>query len=351
VSVAVEKPPYRVPTMGEIAATPPNGMRAMSTFSGCGGSCLGYEMAGYDVVWANDIDQQAHSIFRANHPKTILDTRGIREITDRPDVGEIDLLDGSPPCASFSSAGKGSEGWGQDRVYNGIAQREDDLFDEYVRFIGMIRPKVFVAENVYGLIRGKAVGYFKRVHQAMRDQGYRVEARVLDACRLGVPQLRPRVIFIGVREDLERDPVFPAPDPYVYTLRDAIGSMSDAERNIEGQEWVVREKVAKYWRSLKPGEAHSVHFNVQRLAWDRPCRTILTVTTPSFVALMPDEIRALSVNECRRVCSFPDDFDFGRQGEISARAWYHKRMERMGLAVPPVMMRRISETIRDEILT
>lgn len=349
-STITQKPPYRVPPMREIADTPRNGLRVISTFSGCGGSCLGYKMAGYDVVWANDIDSAAHAIFRANHPDTILDTRSIRDVLERPVEGEIDLLDGSPPCASFSTAGKVSKGWGKDRVHNGIAQREDDLFDEYVRIIGLVRPRVFVAENVYGLIVGASVGYFKRVHAKMVAQGYRVEARVLDASRLGVPQTRQRVIFIGVRDDLALDPIFPTPLPYVYTLRDAIGEMTLAERALDGIEDMNGYAIGRLWKKMRPGETHAKSFNLHRLAWSKPSPTILGAVAPSRCALHPDEPRAFSVNEIKRLCGFPDDFNLGERGDLSERAWYRRRCERLGLAVPPPMMRAIAEVIRDEIL-
>ena len=114
------KPPYCVPTMSEIAATPDNGFRVVSTFSGCGGSCLGYRMAGFRIAWANEFIPAAQAVYKANHPDSILDTRDIRTIQPADilkaigkSVGEIDLLDGSPPCASFSTAGKRERDWGK----------------------------------------------------------------------------------------------------------------------------------------------------------------------------------------------------------------------------------------------
>jgi hypothetical protein len=114
------KPPYRVPLMAEIAALPWNGFTAVSTFSGCGGSSLGYKLAGFRVAWASEFIPAAQETYRANHPATILDCRDIREVKAEDilaatglAVGEIDLFDGSPPCASFSTAGIREDGWGQ----------------------------------------------------------------------------------------------------------------------------------------------------------------------------------------------------------------------------------------------
>ena len=224
-----DKPPYRVPSMAEVAAAPWNGFNAVSTFSGCGGSCLGYRMAGFRVLWASEFIPAARETYRANHPGSILDPRDIRQV--KPEdilratglgAGELDLFDGSPPCASFSTAGKREAGWGKVKEYSDTRQRTDDLFFEFARLVRGVRPKVFVAENVSGLVKGKAKGYFLDILAALKACGYRVRAKVLDAQWLGVPQVRQRVIFVGVREDLGLGPAFPAPLPYRYSVRDAL---------------------------------------------------------------------------------------------------------------------------------
>ncbi len=128
--VKTEKPPYRVPSMAEIAAVPWNGLTAVSTFCGCGGSCLGYRMAGFRVVWANEFIPAAAEVYRANHPETTLDTRDIRNVQPAEifaatglKVGELDLLDGSPPCSSFFTAGKREKHWGMAKRYSDTVQR------------------------------------------------------------------------------------------------------------------------------------------------------------------------------------------------------------------------------------
>jgi len=156
------KPPYRVPSMAEIAALPWNGYRVASTFSGCGGSSLGYKMAGFHVVWANEFIPAAQDTYRANHPDTILDPRDIRTVTGADilaavgmNQGDLDLFDGSPPCASFSTAGKREAGWGKVKAYSDTKQRTDDLFFEYARLLREIQPKVFVAEERLGQRHGQ----------------------------------------------------------------------------------------------------------------------------------------------------------------------------------------------------
>jgi DNA (cytosine-5)-methyltransferase 1 len=230
------KPPYRIPLMSEIRALPWNGLNVVSTFSGCGGSCLGFKMAGYRVLWASEFVPAAQETYRANHPDTYLDTSDIRIVTAesvRKVIGdvEIDVLEGSPPCASFSTAGKTSRGWGQVRKYSDLEQRTDDLFDQYIRLVDELRPRAFVAENVFGMVKGVAKGKFLEYLRKMRRLPYNVTARLLDAQWLGVPQRRVRLIFIGVRKDVGIPPWGPTKNyvldgservPYRYSVRDAI---------------------------------------------------------------------------------------------------------------------------------
>lgn len=230
VTPSAEKPPYRVPSSAEIRAVPWNGLTVASTFSGTGGTCLGYRMAGYRVAWANDCDPSAQRNYRINHPETHLDTRDIRQVDAADilralaiDAGDLDVFEGSPPCTAFSTAGRRSQNWGKVREHAGRAQvNVEDLFFEWIRLLGGLRPRVFQVENVAGLVTGVAKGYFKDIFRRMRAHGYRVEARLLDAQWLGVPQMRRRVIIVGVREDLSLDPAWPAPLPYRYSVRDAL---------------------------------------------------------------------------------------------------------------------------------
>jgi DNA (cytosine-5)-methyltransferase 1 len=223
------KPPYHVPSMAEIRALSPTGLRVASLFSGGGGSSLGYAMAGFKVVYASEFVEAARETYAANFPDTYLDARDVRAVTPESileltglKVGELDVLDGSPPCASFSTAGKREKHWGEEKAYSDTKQRTDDLFFEYARILKGLQPRCFVAENVAGLVRGVAKGYFKEIHAALEACGYRVRARLLDAQWLGVPQCRSRVIFIGVRNDLGIEPVHPSPFAYRYSIRDAL---------------------------------------------------------------------------------------------------------------------------------
>lgn len=243
------KPPYRVMSMAEVEAVPWNGLNVVSTFSGAGGSCLGFRMAGYRTLLASEFVESAADVYLLNHPGTPVLTQDVREVEPAMileylgmEPGELDVLEGSPPCASFSTAGKRHASWGEVKKYSDTAQRTDDLFFEYVRLLRGIRPKVFVAENVPGLTRGTAKGYFNLILAALKESGYRVEWKLIQAKWLGVPQDRTRVIFQGVREDLGRKPAWPRPLPYFYTLRDAIPLADRHGTAPPHKEWVAAGK-------------------------------------------------------------------------------------------------------------
>lgn len=372
-----KKPPYHVPSMTDIARVPHNGYKAISTFSGCGGSALGYKMAGFRVLWASEFIPAAQETYRANHKDTILDVRDIRQVKPEDILeavhmrrGELDLLDGSPPCASFSIAGKREQGWGKVKAYSDTKQRVDDLFFEFARILDGLQPRVFVAENVAGLVRGTAKGYFIEILSALKSCGYRVKCKVLDAQWLGVPQTRVRTIFIGVRNDLGIDPVHPAPLPYRYTVRDALpwivkavqdhkGQFATQEASdkpvfcrassasqvyVEAESDISRYCTGREWDKLAPGERSHRYINLIKAHPDKPVPTICALHGSASIASVthPTEKRKFSIAELKRLCGFPDDFILTGP--------YAQQWERLGRAVPPVMMFHIAAAIRDRIL-
>jgi DNA (cytosine-5)-methyltransferase 1 len=407
-SQAADRPPYRVPTLAEINALPWNGLNVISTFAGGGGSSLGYRMAGYKIRAACEFVPAAADVYEANAaPGTVVCRDDIRTLTGRElldvaglDVGELDVLDGSPPCSAFSTAGKRSKTWGQVRSYSDTAQRVDDLFYEYARLVREIQPRVFVAENVAGLVRGESKGYFKRIHQELSRDGYRVEARLLDAQWLGVPQMRSRLIFVGVRADQAFGPVFPDPFPYRYSIADALphvagqaaagASVGGAWSTVPG--WRDASKpsatigaepqsgngrfppsviadsllikqfgrvdgVKSSTRRVDDGPSPTVTATgMQAVArsevalsgliddalLDPECGVDLRQVSPALRAAYPGKaLRKLAIFEVRALCSFPPDF------ELSGS--YSQRWERLGRAVPPLMMRAIAERLRVEL--
>lgn len=346
----IEKPPYEIPTMKQIEALPWNGFNVVSTFSGGGGSCLGYRMAGYKVLWANEFVESARETYKLNHPNSILNPNDIRSITGQEIIDaiggqEIDIFDGSPPCASFSSSGVGHKKWGKKKQYSDTAQVTDDLFFEYTRLIKETQPKVFIAENVSGLVRGKAKGYFKIILRALKDAGYNVKAKLLNAEWLGVPQSRRRLIFIGVRNDLKLDPVFPSPLPYNYSVREAIPDILDDENDQITPENDIRDyALYKHWLKIGIGKSHHKRFDLKKLPIDKPSFTILACAGHQTMASTTHPIhpRKLTVHEVKRLQSFPEDYKLS--------GTYAQQVERVGRSVPPIMMYHISRVVYKEIL-
>lgn len=356
------KPKYKILSMKEIEELPQNGFKVASTFSGGGGSCLGYRMAGYQIIYANEFVEEAQKTYRANHKGTYLDCRDIRTVTPESILklthtqrGEIDLFDGSPPCCAFSTAGKREKGWNKERNYSdGKRQRIEDLFEEYIRILNGLQPKTFVAENVSGMVKGKAIGYFKYYLKRMKDCGYNVEAKLLNAKWLGVPQARERIIFVGVRKDLNMVPVFPKPFPYYYTLGEAFDGLPEnrAEKDrliAEGLKYkwgTVAKKLPKNCKRAISGSSvmNGSYFNLIRESMYMPCSTVCQTYGNASAAgnIHPIEDRKFTIAELKRITSIPDDFIL--TGD------YAQQWERLGRMVPPIMMMNISKTIQKEIL-
>lgn len=353
---------YSVPSMADVAkVSGTNGFNLVSTFSGCGGACLGFKMAGYKVLWANEFIEAARDTYELNHPGVILNGEDIRTVSGSDILsaiklgrGEIDLLEGSPPCSSFSTAGLIDKGWGKVKSYSDSIQRSDDLFFEFSRIVGDLQPRVFVAENVSGLVKGKALGYFKEIIRDLKGKGYEVEARLLDASYLGVPQARQRIIFVGVRKDLVKKfgvkPTFPKPVNKRFKLSDVIGSGPGVVEDVYLDPETLfdiglsRYAVGAEWENTPIGGSSEKYFQLTRPALDKPVGTITATAGVVGAASVshPLEKRKFNLKELRALQSFPADFILTGS--------YQQRAERIGRSVPPFMARSIGDTIRTEIL-
>lgn len=324
------KPAYHVPTMVEVNATKPNGLTVLSTFSGCGGSCIGFKLAGFTTLWASEFIPAARRCYELNFPGVPLDDRDIRKVEPLEILkllgksqGEVDVVEGSPPCASFSTAGIRQHGWDEVRKYSDTKQRVDDLFWEFARIIRGIQPKVFVAENVKGLTMGKAKGYFLEIKKELAECGYRVGAKVLDAQWLGVPQHRERLIFIGVREDLDVEPPYPKPLPYQYGIVDAMPGV---------QSFTIRDRFYEDVRIVATKVSPTV---------DTHGVSAKDYSKLEVMRWAETEPRRLTIDELKALCSFPPDFELVGS--------YAQQWERCGRAVPPLVMKAIASTIAKEV--
>lgn len=184
-----------------------NGKKVFSCFSCGGGSSMGYKLAGYEMIGCCEIDPRMVAVYRQNlHPPLVYNV-DIRELLNQPlqsVLYELDILDGSPPCSVFSMAGDREAGWNKEKVFReGQAkQKLDDLFFHFIRIAKELRPKVVIAENVAGLIKGNAKGYVNEIFKAFSDAGYDAQLFLLNSAFMGVPQRRERTVFIARRKDL-----------------------------------------------------------------------------------------------------------------------------------------------------
>lgn len=334
--------------------------KVCSLFSGGGGSSLGYKMAGFSVVYANEFVEEARNTYHLNFPGTYVDGRDIREVTPEDilekiglERGELDVLDGSPPCSAFSTCGKRDKKWGKSRKYSdGKNQVVDDLFFEYIRILDGLKPKVFVAENVKGLVVGKAKGYFNDILNKMKDCGYIVRAAVINSKWLGVPQARERTIFMGVREDIGAYPVFPKPHKTIVPLSVALNNVENSEEELA---FLENEYATSSFRKVldklpknptAPISASTVteggaYMNLKRESMYTVCSTICQRGGARGAAgnCHPTEDRKFTIPEIKRIMSIPDDFVLTGTRE--------QQWERAGRMVPPMMMKEIALCVKE----
>lgn len=215
----------------------------ISTFAGCGGSSLGYSMAGYRELLAVEWDDNAVETFRLNFPGVDvyhgdIARLTVEEVLERTGLqpGELAVLDGSPPCQGFSTAGKRDFG-----------DARNQLFREYVRLLRGLQPRCFIMENVSGMVKGKMKLIFAECLRELKSAGYCVSARLMNAMYFDVPQSRERMIFVGVREDLGMEPSHPR-GTAVPLLAGNVLTEQDADNRL------TPHQLAR-WDAIKPGQS------------------------------------------------------------------------------------------------
>ena len=369
--------PYRVPSLDDVKQLSSKRLfNVISLFAGGGGSSTGYRMAGGHVLAINEFIPAAQDAYRANYPETLIIPDDVREITGESilaslkahgvdmKIGELDILDGSPPCASFSVAGSREKGWGKVKSYSDKKQRVDDLFFEYSRIVKELQPKLFIAENVKGLTMGNAKTVLAEIVKELESCGYNVAFRVLSSKDYGVPQHRERLIFIGVRKDLNIIPTHPEPTVLIpYTTKDAIDDLWRLDRKDENGDYIVdghidyveaKESKRMSLVTIFPGgtsnkqireicdrEGISVfESSFRRDKWEHPFYTLTQSHRQLHPKLGVD--RVLTLNEGKRIMSFPGDYIMPGTPQ--------QNWERLGRAVPPFLMRAIAEHVYNTIL-
>ena len=303
----------------------------ISTFSGGGGSSLGYVWAGGKILLAVEWDKNAVETYALNFPNTPIyhgdiANLSVEETLQRTGLkpGELDILDGSPPCQGFSTAGK--------RIMN---DPRNQLFQEFVRLLSGLQPKVFIMENVSGMVKGAMKFVFVDILKALKESGYQVSARLLNAMYFGVPQSRERMIFIGVRNDLGIIPSHPKAQTRPIAVKETI-------RHFEGR---IESKsiYAQHAKYLKIGQKSSnVPFPTRERDVVRiyPNKPIPAITKKSQHQLIHySENRALSYPELSLCASFPVCWQ-----------WVSAINERIGNSVPPRFMYAIASHVYEQIL-
>ena len=293
-------------------------MKIVSLFAGCGGLDLGFERAGFDVIWANEYDKSIHATYRLNRPNTTLNTSDIRSLSGS-DIPDCDGIIGGPPCQAWSEGGK--------RL--GIEDPRGQLFWDYIRIVKEKKPKFFLIENVQGILEDKhkeSLGNFLKV---LRDAGYNVTYELLNAADYRIPQDRYRVFFIGIRNDLHNRYTFPDAESAVHiTLRQAIGDIVETPRYY-GDNIVEGNHPSRINHDVYTGDYDAKYMSRNRVrGWDETSFTMQAQArntpqhpqAPKMTFISPNQrafakgyehlYRRLSVRECARIQTFPDSFHF-----------------------------------------
>lgn len=300
----------------------------ISTFAGCGGSSLGYQLAGFHELLAVEWDDNAVATFRLNFPEVPVYHGDIAKLSGEEcmrlagiKAGELDVLDGSPPCQGFSTAGN-----------RRFSDPRNSLFKEYARLLSELQPRVFVMENVTGMIKGHMKQAYLQIIKTLRECGYKAKGEVLNAMYFNVPQHRERVIVIGVRNDLGIEPSHPKPQTRPVCVAAALKGVDKSCHH------PLTKLYLRYWKEAKPGGAMGKSLADWKLHPNKPCRTIRKKVWHCAHWAEP---RWLSARELAVLASFSTSFRW--IDETSAA-------QRIGNSVPPNLMHAIAEHIKANIL-
>jgi DNA (cytosine-5)-methyltransferase 1 len=336
-------------SLADLASVPQNGVKVMSTFACGGGSSMGYKRAGCTIVAANDIDPEMAWHYKRNLSPPLYYLCPIRDLLTAklPDhLFDLDILDGSPPCSTFSMAGSREKSWGKDKHFReGQAKQVlSDLFFDYLDLVERLRPRVAIAENVKGMILGNAKGYTKLVMARFREIGYRVQLFLVNAADCGVPQRRERVFFCALRDDLPGGKLELRPSHRWISAGEATADLFVNESGIN-----LTAQTERLWKLTQPGEALSKgsvrmngkesRFTEKKISSQLPSMS-LTSGAASFYHWA--EPRRLTFREWKRLGSFPDD--------------YHAKTDKIGkymigMSVPPKMTEQVARAVVDQWLS
>lgn len=290
-------------------------LKIASFFSGAGGLDLGFKNAGFDIIFANEFDKDIWATYEYNHPETVLDKRSITLI-DESEVPDCDGIIGGPPCQSWSEAGS----------RRGIEDHRGQLFFDFIRILKAKKPSFFLAENVSGMLAPRHKEALENIKDTFLEAGYDLHFKLLNAADFGIAQDRKRVIFIGFRTDLKVNYSFPEPTQESRCLNDIIRDLENSAVPAINKSKPNPDVIIPNHEYMTGGFS-SMYMSRNRVrSWDEPSFTIqaggrhapIHPSAPKMVKLEQNqfmfspgkEYRRLSVRECARIQSFPDDFIF-----------------------------------------
>lgn len=322
-----------------------NGLKVFSCFACGGGSTMGYKLAGCEVLGCNEIDPEMNEVYINNHkPKYnfLMDIREFNKLEDLPEeLYNLDILDGSPPCTTFSMAGLREETWGKEKKFREgqTEQVLDELSFVFIETAKKLRPKVVIMENVAGLLAGAAWEYVQRIYSDFKEAGYKVHHWLLKGENMGVPQKRHRVFFIAIRNDLGIDPkelnmVF----NYKPVLYGEVKTKEGKSVNKNIKAYKLLEKALPTDKDLSDvmerEEGKSAFFTYALIHDNEVCPTIIAHVN---IYRYP-ELTEISDEDIRTCSTFPTDYNFmGKDvGYIC------------GMSVPPLMIKRIVARLLEE---
>jgi len=339
--------------LSDLDLVPKNGIKVMSTFACGGGSSMGYKRAGCSIVAANDIDPEMAWHYKRNLNPPSYYLCPIRDLItkDLPsELFELDILDGSPPCSTFSMAGSREKSWGKDKHFReGQAKQVlSDLFFDYLDLVERLRPKVAIAENVKGMIIGNAKGYTKLVMDRFREIGYRPQLFLVNAADCGVPQKRERVFFCALRADIDKPALRLSPKHRWTTAGEATRDLQELSKD-EIQDNKPAASDLKWWRLTLSGKSYTEAVNRSegrkslfqhvRLNEKNPSPTLSSNYT---LFTHWNECRRLTYREWKRLGSFPDDY----QAKTDKIGKYM-----VGMSVPPKMTEAVARAVIEQWLS
>ena len=322
-----------------------NGLKVFSCFACGGGSTMGYKLAGCEVIGCCEIDPKMNEVYIKNHhPKHnfLMDIRKFNQIPNEElpeELFNLDILDGSPPCTTFSMAGEREDSWGKKKKFReGQAEQTlDDLSFVFIETVAKLRPKVVIMENVEGLIKGEAWSYVQKIYKQLHDAGYQVKHWLLKGQHMGVPQKRHRVFFIAVRNDINFD--FDKLDmsfnyePVTYgEIKDGIGKSLPENYKIVVNHIKYGEKdlVSAWNRVHNPGKPEKrMWFNAIVAYDDEVLHNVIASDHGQFIDYSAKS--QVSPKSVANASTFPQDYDFFGQ----------KLQYVCSMSVPPIMIKRI----------